>query len=248
LHLPVLKTSKFTDAQIAQIAAAKADWAFVVAFGAMIPKPALEILPWWNLHFSLLPMWRGATPLQHSILNGSRSGLTIFEIDRGLDTGLVLGQREIPVGTNETTGEALSRFVGIGVQLHDEITGSAITHSPQLGEPSYAPKLSRVDAKLDFNLDADSIHRAIMAFNPEPMAWCELDGQPLRIMRSKSLGRSDWTGSDYSAGRVSRSGDRILVECDGGTMLELVEVQPAGKNPMAAGDWYRGLNREVILV
>jgi methionyl-tRNA formyltransferase len=225
-----------------------AELALVIAFGSLVPQPALDALPWWNIHFSLLPLWRGASPLQQSILAGGvGSGVSLFELDAGMDTGLILAQLPVQPGENETTGDALKRFTAAGVDLFLEACRERPAPQPQLGEATYAPKLDRNSARLDLSLNALSVHRAVMAFNPEPMAWCELNGNPIRIIESRSMGTSSWVQVDNQPGRVLKSSDRILLECGDGTQLELIQVQPAGKQVMSAADWHRGMGEEVVL-
>lgn len=246
LGLPVLKASKLGSSELHAISSSGAELALVIAYGAMVPEAALNLLPWWNLHFSLLPMWRGATPLQHSILNGTASGVTLFKLDKGLDTGEIVSSREIALGDTESTADALPRFTTIGIEMFNDAIAAAPSLTPQVGEPSYAPKLQRIDAKLDLTKKADQVHRAILAFNPEPVAWCDFGGNPIRILESRSLGNTDWNPNAHQPGRVSLSGDKVLLECGEGTQLEIRKIQPAGKNVMAAGDWYRGVNKEVF--
>ena len=248
LGLPVLKANRIGEIENAAISAAKADVALVIAFGSLIPQSALDLLPWWNIHFSLLPLWRGASPLQQSIRSGGvGAGVTLFELDAGMDTGPVISQLAIQPGDNETTGQALSRFTEAGIQLFNAAVATMSKVTAQHGEPTYAPKLDRAAARLDLSLNALDVHRAVMAFNPEPMAWSELDGNPIRILETKSLGSTSWVEQDLQIGRVSKSGDRILLECGAGSQLELTQIQPAGKQPMQASDWFRGLGKEVRL-
>jgi methionyl-tRNA formyltransferase len=248
LGLPLLKTNRIGEKELESITSAGADLALVIAFGSLVPQRALDALPWWNIHFSLLPLWRGASPLQQSILAGGvGSGVSLFELDAGMDTGPILAQLPIQPGENETTGDALKRFTAAGIDLFLGACGEVPAAQPQLGEATYAPKLDRNSARLDLNLSAVTVHRAVMAFNPEPMAWCDLDGNPIRIIESRSMGTTSWVEGDSRPGRVSKSFDRILLECGEGTQLELIQVQPAGKQVMSAADWYRGLAEEVVL-
>jgi methionyl-tRNA formyltransferase len=248
LGLPVLKVNRIKDNELNQIRAAGAELALVVAFGSLIPQAALDELSWWNIHFSLLPKWRGASPLQQSILSGGDgAGVTLFELDAGMDTGAVIASEPITPGENETTAAALERFTIAGVNLFEQHAGKHFTLTPQSGEATFAPKLNRGIARLDLGENALNVHRAVMAFNPEPMAWCELDGNPIRILESRALGSSSWSTEKPSRGRVSKSAEKILLECSDGSQLELVTVQPAGKQAMAASDWFRGLGGEVHL-
>ena len=247
LGLAVMKTNRIREEELAKIKAAGVELALVVAFGSLIPQAALDALPWWNIHFSLLPKWRGASPLQQSILSGGiGAGVTLFELDAGMDTGPIISSQVISLGENETTAEALERFTIAGVNLFQQQDGQKKVATPQTGEATFAPKLNRTSARLDLSENALSVHRAVMAFNPEPIAWCELDGNPIRILETRSLGSSTWT-ENPSRGRVSKSSEKILLECLDGSRLELVTVQPAGKQAMAAADWFRGLSEVVHL-
>jgi methionyl-tRNA formyltransferase len=248
LGLPLLKTNRIGNTELEIIKSQNADLALVIAFGSLVPQPALDALRWWNIHFSLLPLWRGASPLQQSILAGGvGSGISLFELDAGMDTGPILAQLPVQPGENETTGDALKRFTATGIDLFLEACKELPFPQPQVGEATYAPKLDRRSARLDLSLNAISVHRSVMAFNPEPMAWCELNGNPIRIIESRSMGTSSWVQVDNRPGRVSKSADRVLLECGDGTQLELVQVQPAGKQVMSAADWYRGMGEEVVL-
>ncbi len=248
LGLRVLKANRVTEAELKEIQAAEADLAVVIAYGSLIPQAALDKLKWWNIHFSLLPLWRGASPLQQSIKSGGiGAGVTLFELDAGMDTGPIIAQLPIELGENETTGLALRRFTEAGIELVNQSLDSMPQAAPQSGVASYAPKLTRESARLELGQNAIGVHRSVMAYNPEPMAWCELAGNPIRIIETRSLGATAWTAAELQTGRVSRSGDRVLLECGGGSQLELTTVQPAGKQPMPAADWFRGLNGEVRL-
>jgi methionyl-tRNA formyltransferase len=185
--------------------------------------------------------------LQQSILSGGiGAGVTLFELDAGMDTGPIIASQEIAPGENETTAAALERFTIAGVNLFQQHAGKPTLPSPQTGDATLAPKLNRSTARLNLSDNALSVHRAVMAFNPEPMAWCELDGNPIRVLETRSLGSSSWTESP-SKGRISKSAERILLECSDGSRLELVTAQPAGKQAMAAADWFRGFGDEVYL-
>lgn len=250
LGIKTLKLRRFDQATLLEIAKSEAELAVVLAFGALIPQAALDQMPWINLHFSLLPEWRGASPLQHSILHGTGSGFTLFELDAAMDTGPILHQQSIVIDENRTAGELLTELAEQGIEKLITLLGKPRDLTPQQGEPSYAPKLTRSAARLSFAQEASQIHRMVMAFNPEPMAWCELGESPLRLIRTRSLGDVNWNGlgqKDLLPGEVAEISGRIFVGCGGGTRLELVEVQPAGKRVMPASDWFRGLAKEVVL-
>ena len=243
LGLPVRKMRKFDDAIVQEISTVGAEAGVVVAFGALIPRAALALFRWLNLHYSLLPNWRGASPLQHSILFGTGQGLTIFELDEGMDTGHILATEAMAYEPDQTAGELLPIVTQAGIVRLLEVLETRPEPRAQQGEATFAPKISRQDARLNFEDEADFNHRKVMAFNPEPMAWCEISGEPMRVLRSRSLGSTNWDGlggSDLAPGELELSQGRLLACCANGTRLELVEVQPAGKKPMGAVAWFRG--------
>lgn len=250
LGLETLKLRKFDDSALERIRNANADLAVVLAFGALIPQTALDLLPWINLHFSLLPQWRGASPLQHSILHGTGAGFTLFALDAGMDTGPILHQEPVLFDENSTSGELLDELTDKGIEKLLTLLREPLSLMPQQGESSHAPKLSREAARVRFSNRAPEIHRMVMAFNPEPMAWCELNGSPFRLIRTRSLGDVNWNGlgqKDLLPGEVAEISGKVFVGCADGTRLELVEVQPSGKKAMPAADWFRGLSKEAIL-
>ena len=248
LGLPLLKTNSIRDAELSMIENANAELAIVVAFGSLIPKPALSVLPWWNLHFSLLPKWRGATPLQHSMMNQEGVGISIFELEVGLDTGPIIAMQPMTIGPKETAGEALARFTIRGTEMILDSLKALPESSAQTGEASLAPKISRLQARLDFNQSAGQLAAKINALNPEPMAWAELSGEPIRLLRafSNADSQSNETG-EFAPGDIRLSGQSVMLGCGQGTELVLLEVQPAGKRAMSAVDWFRGLNEKVKL-
>ena len=247
LGLPILKTNSIREAELAEITKVRAELAIVVAYGSLIPKAALEALPWWNLHFSMLPKWRGATPLQHSMMTGNGIGISLFELEAGLDTGPIIKQRAMSFEVAETAGEALSRFTKEGTKLILESIGKTLSSRPQQGDTSHAPKISRAEAKLDFQVHADLVAAKINALNPEPMAWAEISGDPVRLLRAVANLGSDFSqkAAELAPGEAMLEGRVVIVGCGGGTAVRLLEVQPAGKKAMASGDWFRGLNEQV---
>lgn len=251
LGIPIHKTNRFDSQTLRRVAEAEAEIAVVIAFGAMIPEAARSKLPWWNIHFSLLPKWRGASPLQQSMIHDDGVGVSVFEIDRGLDTGPIIGQRALVIEPRETYGQALNRFTIEGMNLLLKCLEDLPEPRVQQGEVSVAPKISRADAKLDFSLNATTVERIVRAFNPEPVAWAEYGDLQLRILSGLSIGNIDWSsldGSDFAPGLVLVEADRVLVCCGEGTRYELLEVQPSGKKIMKAIDWARGLRTEVRFV
>jgi methionyl-tRNA formyltransferase len=241
LKIPVVKTSKVAEV-LDQVVAAHAELAIVVAFGALIPKAALSALPWWNIHYSLLPSWRGATPLQHSMIFNEGIGISIFELEQGLDTGPILAAKPMEFLPQETSAEALVRFTSEASELLLQTLSERPSAIRQTGKVSLAPKITRAEARVDFALTADEIASRINALNPEPAAWAELEGNPVRLLRAKSLGGVDWRSLDSRGepGLLWLEEGRVLLGCGKGTRLELIEIQPAGKTTMAAIDFMRG--------
>ena len=243
LGLTVMKSSKVAAAEIAAIEEAQAELGVIVAYGALLGTEALGAIPWWNLHFSLLPQFRGATPLQHSILHGTGQGITVFRLDSGMDTGEILAAAQMSYPTDQTAGDLLPALGLKGASMILDLIAEPAKGVPQEGLASPAPKLTRSDARLDFAATAESLGRMVMAMNPEPMAWCEFGGEPLRVLRASAVGSVDWSalgGLATTVGQVESSGEKVLVTCGEGTRLELIEVQPSGKRVMSAQDWFRG--------
>jgi methionyl-tRNA formyltransferase len=251
LGLEVLKSNRLTLEHEQQIRSAEADLAIVVAYGALIPVSLLAVLPWWNLHFSLLPKWRGATPLQHSMLSGGvGSGVSLFRLDKGMDTGPLIAQRSVNINFEKTSGELLEEFTVLGVDLMLEALEKPAIESTQTGDATLAPKISRLDARLNWSRSATELMWQIMALNPEPGAWCVFEDSTLKLLRARSLGATDWNalgGTSQQPGFVEVKDGRVLVACGEGSRLELVEVQPAGKKPMTAMEWARGAGVEISL-
>lgn len=212
----------------------------VVAYGALLKEQALAIPPlgWVNLHFSLLPRWRGAAPVQHAIMAGDTvTGTTCFRIVKALDAGDIIRSASIPM-PDETAGELLQRLADSGAQqLLDSVDAlaSGEAPTPQPGEGvTYAAKLTTATARLDFSRDAQTLRNQIMGCSPDPGAWCELDGQRFKVFRARI--------SDADAlppGELVVTKRNVFVGT-GDLPLQLEEVQAPGKKRMKAIDWARG--------
>ena len=242
LGLNVHKTNKIDEEALNAIRQSNADKAVIVAYGAMIPQAALSALPWWNLHFSLLPEWRGATPLQHSMMHDTGIGISVFEIDSGLDTGPLISQLPLSFLENETAGEALIRFTEEGSNLLIRSLEENPQPMIQEGSSSLAPKITRLDAKINFEENAADLIRFIRAANPEPMAWAIQNGEPIRIIFASATTSSLDSGKLRGVGEIYKSDDNeIVVQCGDKSSLRLELVQPAGKRETVATDWWNGL-------
>lgn len=246
LGIPVLKTNRPTESDLAAIAASGARLGVVVAYGCILSKTALETLEqgWFNLHYSLLPKWRGAAPVQRAIMAGDReTGVTLFKLDEGMDTGPIVGTVKTLIEPTETAGDLLRRLTALGCTLLSEVlpsvqSGLAIP-TEQTGEASLASKISRNEARIDWSATARTIEHQIRGCNPEPGAWTMLDGQPFKIHEAIAI--ADPSASE-AVGALVVQGDRVMVSTGAGLLL-LKTVQPASKRAMSAGDWVRGVGQ-----
>jgi methionyl-tRNA formyltransferase len=264
LGIPTIKANCVDESVREQLAATGADLGIIVAYGALLDQAALDVLPkgWINLHYSLLPKWRGAAPVQRSLMAGDReTGVTLFQLDKGMDTGPIHLQIPTVIEPGETTADLLPRLTELGITGLAELLPrvAAELSAPQAQDPALlatlptANKLSRDDARIDWLRNAVEIENQVRALNPEPMAWTTLEAEAFRIIEARALGATDWqslAGETSEAGTVILDKNRVLVCCGQGSLLELKTVQPAGKKPMQSGDWARGLTagKRVIYV
>jgi methionyl-tRNA formyltransferase len=216
----------------------------VVAYGALVPPEALRIPPhgWVNLHFSLLPAWRGAAPVQHAVLHGDDvTGATTFRLEEGLDTGPVFGALTEQVRPTDTTGDLLGRLAtagaGLLVATLDGIESGDVVAVPQPADGvSLAPKLGTDDARVDWTSPAQRVDRLVRACTPEPGAWTTLGSDRLGLGPVRP-----GEATELAPGEMRVEKTRVLVGCGDARAVELGEVRPAGKRPMAAADWARGV-------
>ena len=249
--IPVIKANRVDSDTLLQISKHNADLAIVVAYGVILRDEALAFLPagWFNLHFSLLPKWRGAAPVQRALQNGDTDiGVTLFKIDAGLDTGPIVSKVPTTIQPDENAGDLLARLALLGVSLLNAelpalYSGTCALHA-QTGVPTLAPKTSRSEARIDFEQGAKKVSDLIRAMNPEPMAWCNFKEEPMRILRARTFPTSDGTNA---VGVVTLIGERVVVSCGHGTALELLEVQPSSRSAMTAKDWLNGQSDQVEL-
>ncbi|WP_309108398.1 methionyl-tRNA formyltransferase [Arthrobacter sp.] len=242
LGIGVIHAAKVDAEIIARIAELKPDVAAIVAYGGLIPRAALDIPQhgWINLHFSLLPAWRGAAPVQHAVMAGDDvTGAVTFLLEEGLDTGPVFGTLTEKVHDDDTSGGLLERLSHSGAvllaQTLSAVEAGAAAAVPQSGEVSLAPKLSIDDARLDWHQPALTVGRRARGVTPEPGAWTTFEGQRLKlepvILRPDTL--------DLEPGRVALREKAVLVGT-GSHAVELTRIQPSGKKMMTAADWVRG--------
>ncbi len=226
------------------------DCAPVVAYGALLREPALSMPRhgWVNLHFSLLPAWRGAAPVQHTVLHGDdTAGASTFLIGPGLDDGPVFGVLTERVRPTDTSGDLLERLARAGAPLLvatlDGIADGSLRPRPQPAEGvSHAPKLTVTDARIDFDQPALAVDRRIRACTPEPGAWTAFGGERLKLSPVRPV-EQPGDGAPLAAGQLLIGRQAVLVGT-ASTPVRLGSVQPAGKKPMPAADWARGLRLE----
>ena len=242
LGLEIIHAAKVDAGVTARIAAVRPDVAAIVAYGGLVPRAALDIPRhgWINLHFSLLPAWRGAAPVQRAVIAGDDiTGAVTFQLEEGLDTGPVIGTLTEQVRPDDTAGTLLERLSHSGsvllAQTLSAIDSGAAYPQPQQGEVSLAPKLTIEDGRIDWSEPALAIGRRARGVTPEPGAWTMLDGQ--RVKLEPVLLRPGQ--SALAPGQLAMDGKSVLVGT-GSHPVELVRVQPAGKKMMSAADWARG--------
>jgi methionyl-tRNA formyltransferase len=248
LGIEVLKPQRPRDEEfVARLTELAPDCCPVVAYGALLPQRVLDIPQhgWVNLHFSLLPAWRGAAPVQHAILAGDKTtGATTFRIVLELDAGPVFAAVTEPIRPDDTAGDLLHRLSVSGARLLvttlDGIEDGTLTPTPQPesdGQLSYASKISVDDARIDWKEPADVVDRLIRACFPAPGAWTTFEGERFKINSARISDAVLPPGVLDVTKRSVRVGT-------GTQALVLGEVQAQGKKPMAAADWARGVGFE----
>jgi methionyl-tRNA formyltransferase len=236
------KSLRNAEAQ-AEFAALDLDCAVVAAYGLILPQPILDAprMGCLNIHASLLPRWRGAAPIQRSILAGdAETGVTIMQMDAGLDTGAMLLKGTVPITAETTAGslhDALAELgAGLIVQALDGLAEGRLTAEPQPAEGvTYAAKLSRDDGRLDWNQPADFIERQVRALNPWPGVWFDLGRERIKVLKAELA-----TGTPGAAPGTLLDAD-LTVACAEGA-VRLTRVQRPGKAAVEASAFLRGFN------
>lgn len=238
LGLPVRTPSRAAELA-SEVAALAADLGVVVAFGQLLPAALLEScrLGFVNLHFSLLPRWRGAAPVERAVLAGdAETGACVMALDEGLDTGPVFDCVRTPIGPDEPAGALRARLVDLGTDLLVRTVPRVeeTTPRPQEGEATLAPKLSVDEFRLDPRRPAEELARLVRAGNPRPGAWGVVSGRRLKVLRARV---EEQPADEVALGHVDRRG----AVGTGAGVLVLEEVQPEGRAAMAASAWRAGL-------
>jgi methionyl-tRNA formyltransferase len=236
LGIPVCPPKSLRDLDTqADFLAHEAELGVVVAYGLILPKAILHAPTHGclNVHASLLPHWRGAAPIQRAILAGdSVTGVTIMRMEEGLDTGPMLATARVPI-EDKTAGELTVELAEIGARLLVE-TVAELDHleaKPQPTGATYAEKIAKLEARLDWDKPAERLEREVRAFAPFPGSWFELDGERIKVLRARVIGVNGATGAVLD--------DELTIAC-GNAALRPVIVQPAGKQPMEAEAFLRG--------
>ncbi|MDH6122599.1 methionyl-tRNA formyltransferase [Kitasatospora sp. GAS204A] len=247
--IEVLKPAKPSEPEfLARLAELAPDCCPVVAYGALLREPALEIPAhgWVNLHFSLLPAWRGAAPVQHAVLAGDEvTGASTFRIERGLDSGPVFGVITEEIRPTDTSGELLDRLARSGAGLlaatMDGIEDGSLLAVPQPADGiTLAPKINVEDARIEWNHPALRIDRLVRGCAPAPGAWTMFRGERLKLSGPVKLLTDS---AELAPGELAVSKNAVRAGT-GSHDIELGEVQPQGKKPMRAADWARGVRIE----
>ena len=248
LGVPVIRANRIDQGTMDAIRAASPEVAAIVAYGGLVPEAALGIPEhgWINLHFSLLPAWRGAAPVQHAIIHGDDvTGASTFLLEKGLDTGPVYGTLTEALRPEDTSGDVLERLSRSGAVLLSQtlaaVGAGKAAAVAQSGEVSLAPKLSLEDGHIDWRQPALAIRRRINGVTPEPGAWTMLDGQRFKLGPVRP--RPETRDLPPGAVRLSGGSSASALVGTGSHAVELDKVQPAGKKMMDAADWARGLGQ-----
>jgi methionyl-tRNA formyltransferase len=241
-RVPVLQPERPTgDVFLAGLKRFDADLGVVVAYGHILRQQVLDTprLGMINVHASLLPRLRGAAPVQWAIARGdTKTGVSIMRMEAGLDSGPVLHQVSTAIGEHETGGELSRRLAGIGAEALVETLGRLPRHALG-GEPqddalaTYAPKITRETARIDWGAEADEVARAIRAFDPVPGAWARLGETEVKVFGARPIGAAGEPGTILSA-------DGRLTVATGAGAVEIAEIQPAGKRRIDVAAWLRG--------
>lgn len=243
--IEVLKPAKPRDEEfLARLREIGPDCCPVVAYGALLPKVALDVPArgWVNLHFSLLPAWRGAAPVQHAVMAGDEiTGASTFLIEQGLDSGPVYGTVTEVVRATDTSGDLLTRlaFAGSGLlaATMDGIEDGSLKAVPQPADGvTLAPKITVEDAQVEWAAPALRVDRVVRGCTPAPGAWSVFRGERLKIIQAALV--ADRT--DLAPGELAAAKNNVYVGT-GSHAVELLWVQPQGKKPMRGADWARGV-------
>jgi methionyl-tRNA formyltransferase len=239
--LALTQPARLGEAQVAEWRAAKPDVIVVVAYGALLPPEFLTLAPYGalNIHASLLPRWRGAAPIQRALLAGdAETGISIMRMDVGLDTGPVLAQHRLSIGADDDAGSLHDKLAALGADaIVEELARLESGKADAVAQPAegatYARKIGREDAVLNWSQPALALERAIRALRPSPGATTTLQGERIKVWRARA------TSGRGAPGSVLAAGDALVVAC-GDAALAITELQRAGGRALPAAEFLRG--------
>ena len=244
--IPVYQPAKLRDGEALKIMQElKPDLTVVAAYGKILPKDLLDVAPLGNVnvHGSLLPKYRGSAPIQWSVINGDKvTGITTMFMAEGMDTGDMIMKFELPIGENETAGELFDRMAELGAESIEKtlelFDNGEVTAEPQNEEEAtYAPMLKKEMGEVDFGKEPEELHNLVRGLNPWPTAYTFLDGKTVKIHEAVAA-----EGFSGNPGELLDN-KKCIVGCKNGA-IELITVQPEGKNKMSGEDFIRGRRLE----
>lgn len=246
--LPVWQPERLTDeAWLDACRALGPDIGVVVAYGKILPQALLDIprFGFVNVHASLLPRYRGASPIQHAVMNGDReTGVCIMRVVAALDAGPILASRRRPIGPDETAADVERDLAGLGagllVETLDAIEAGTSREEPQDERAAtFAPRLTKEDGLIDWTAPAPRLHDFVRGLHPWPLAWTWLDGSRLTVLRGRPAPEVPPAGAPPGT-VIEAPGHRLVVACGEGTAFEILELVPEGRRPMSARAFLAG--------
>lgn len=250
-NLPIFQPTKIKTAEsLGLFQSHEADAAVVVAYGRILPETFLRAFPKGaiNVHFSLLPEYRGAAPVNWAIVNGEeKSGVTTMKMDAGLDTGDILLQREAEIGKNETAIELMQKLARIGADLLSEtlVMFDELTPQPQNNaEATFAPIMKKEDGLIDWNLNATEIANRVRGFQPFPTSFTNWQGKKLTVWKTEVTENEEWK-TEKTGQVLSAKADDFVVSCGNQSALKILDLQIEGKRRMSARDFLNGFKISV---
>lgn len=249
-NLDVFKSNSVSQPVIEWMESRRPDLGVIVAYGSILKGAALEVPAqgWVNVHYSLLPEYPGASPVQQALIDGrSSTGVTVFQLDSGIDTGPILSSVTSQIQPEATAGSLLEELTELGASLLLETLGdfdgrtASRRAQPKDSGQAVTRRISRAQARIDFRKESRAIANLVRAMNPEPVAWFELDSLPIRVLVATSS-----PATSLAIGEAKLVDGELTVGCLGGSVM-LKSIQPAGKKKMAGSDWFRGLRQETLL-
>ncbi len=244
--LPIYQPTKIKTADTLELFQShNADVAVVVAYGRILPETFLQAFPRGaiNVHFSLLPKYRGAAPVNWAIVGGEiKTGVTTMQMDAGLDTGGILLQRETEIGADENAIELMERLSFLGADLLSETLAmyDELVPQPQTdSEATFAPMMKKEDGLIDWNRAAEEISNRVRGFQPFPTSFTKYQDKKLTIWKAEIMENGKWKMENGQI--LEAKGDDLIVACGEGTVLKLVEIQLEGKRRMPTRDFLNGV-------